>query len=467
MSIHSSGSQAGKVDGIDWARYGGNGNGINNGNGNSGNGSVPAPVIPISQGRRTKASFSNSPLAHPTTPIHRLASTFQSWLHIPDPKPLYAVVGALVANSMRGYPVWLMTIGPPSCGKTVLLNSLLCLDKVRAVNDLSGRAAFLSGVKEKDKANGADGGLLNEIGDRGCIVIPDFTTTILSLDPKEAKVITGVLRQVYDGSWGRDVGTDGHKHLPWSGRIGALAGCTDSIDDYLAVSSDMGERFILFRYPDSSGWAETSRAAGNPDPDVTRKAMALAVCEFAEEIDFDWYEEHEPRQLTRQEVGRLIALAQFTAAGRGTVKRDWRTREIINVLRAELPPRLFGQYAQLIRGMERCGISEDERWAVVCQIAINCMPRNRGKALMAVLSGKCSAVEVAVFLGVSLSEARRTLEDLQAHRLLDGAGGKWVVSDWCQERLELGWKGSGNQDGAELGRLLEGELNDSNRLEDV
>src|SRR5580698_1414966 len=89
-------------------------------------------------------SSTRSPLADPKTPIHRLAVAVQSLLYFPDPSPLYAVLGALAANTMRGYPVWLMLIGPPESGKTELLRPLTGLKGCRECGDLSGKAALLS-----------------------------------------------------------------------------------------------------------------------------------------------------------------------------------------------------------------------------------------------------------------------------------------------------------------------------------
>ena len=52
---------------------------------------------------------------------------------------------------MRGYPVWIMLVGPPESGKTELLKPLLNLDSCRECGDLSGKAALLSGTKAKER----------------------------------------------------------------------------------------------------------------------------------------------------------------------------------------------------------------------------------------------------------------------------------------------------------------------------
>src|SRR5262249_46665732 len=53
--------------------------------------------------------------------------TFRRHLHLPDPRPLLVLLGALAANHLEGDPVWLLLVGPPSGGKTRLLESLFPL----------------------------------------------------------------------------------------------------------------------------------------------------------------------------------------------------------------------------------------------------------------------------------------------------------------------------------------------------
>ena len=73
----------------------------------------------------------------------------QQLLYFPDPGPLYAVCGTVCANVMRGYPTWLMLIGPPESGKTELLKQLVGLQGIKECGDLSGKAALVSGTSLK------------------------------------------------------------------------------------------------------------------------------------------------------------------------------------------------------------------------------------------------------------------------------------------------------------------------------
>ena len=73
--------------------------------------------------------------------------------------------------------------------------------------------------------------------------------------------LLAALREIYDGSWTRHVGVDGGKTL----KCAIIAGCTPRIDKEHAVMASMGERFVLFRFPEVE-----SRETGRDGP-VTRR----------------------------------------------------------------------------------------------------------------------------------------------------------------------------------------------------
>src|SRR5579859_3602690 len=70
-----------------------------------------------------RASLTGSKLIRPKTEIYRLAANFQRYVHLPDPMPLYVTMGALAANMLTGYPLWLMLIGNSGSGKSLMIKS--------------------------------------------------------------------------------------------------------------------------------------------------------------------------------------------------------------------------------------------------------------------------------------------------------------------------------------------------------
>jgi hypothetical protein len=143
-------------------------------------------------------------------------AVFDQWLLLPSPTPILAVLGAIAANYLPGDPVWLGLIGPPSSAKTEILNSTLLLPRVVEAGTLTA-AALLSGTPRKQRDEGAKGGLLQQIGDFGIIMLKDFGS-ILSMRPDTKSETLGALREVFDGRWTRMLGTDGGKQLNWGGQ---------------------------------------------------------------------------------------------------------------------------------------------------------------------------------------------------------------------------------------------------------
>src|SRR6266542_905419 len=193
--------------------------------------------------------------------IAEVVTVFRRWLHLPDPAPLLAVLGAVAANRLDGDPVWLLLVGPPGGGKSELLQAVSCLPNVFPAATLT-EAALLSGTPKKEHADGAKGGLLRAIGEFGIIVAKDFGS-VLSMNRDARAAVLAALREVYDSAWTRHVGTDGGRTLTWTGKVGLIAGCTPTIDRHYAVMGAMGERFVLYRLPEVSSCDQASQALLN------------------------------------------------------------------------------------------------------------------------------------------------------------------------------------------------------------
>src|SRR6516165_2661653 len=78
------------------------------------------------------------------------------------------------------------------------------------------KGALLSATSRKSKVKEATGGLLRKLGGNGLLVIKDVTS-ILSTDRNTRGPVLSAIREIYDGRYRREVGTDGGQILTLGG----------------------------------------------------------------------------------------------------------------------------------------------------------------------------------------------------------------------------------------------------------
>src|SRR5262249_23893364 len=150
-------------------------------------------------------------------------------------------------------------VSGPGYGKTETARSLSGAG-AHVTSTIASVGALLSATGRKGKAKGATGGLLRKIGDRGILVIKDVTT-ILSADRNTRGVVLAAIREIHDGKYDRNVGTDGGRTLTWTGRIVIVGAVTTAWDAAHAVVAACGDRFVLIRADSTTGRAEAAHKA--------------------------------------------------------------------------------------------------------------------------------------------------------------------------------------------------------------
>jgi hypothetical protein len=370
--------------------------------------------------------------------LEEVLATFRKWLYLPDAGALEVLLGAVAANYGRGDPVWLLLVGPPGGGKTEVLNSLSGLADVHPVAVLT-EASLLSGTPQRDREKGTQGGLLYEVGRLGILLVKDFGG-VLSLQKDTRGPVLAALREIYDGSWTRYVGTGGGKALSWSGKCGLVGRATPSIDQHYAVMSSLGERFAFYRLPPAQEPERAQRAlqlAGQEDR--MRPELAAAVTGL-------WAGLSPPRgipALSPEEEARLVALAVFTTRCRSPVERDpYGNREVVLIPGAESPTRLVKMLALLLGGLDSLGCSRKRAWELIHKVAWDSMPCLRRQVVDTLRkAAPLTTTQVAATLGYPTNTTRRTLEDLACYEVVirqSGGPGKadlWHLSDWTQATL--------------------------------
>lgn len=365
--------------------------------------------------------------------LDEVLETFGRWLHLPDPDALLVVLGAVAANLLDGDPVWLVVVAAPSSGKSELLTPTTALPYVYSAATLT-EAALLSGTPKRDRASGARGGLLRQLGSFGILLCKDFGS-VLSMDRAERARVLGALREVYDGSWTRRIGSDGGRELHWEGKAGLLAAATPNLDRHHAVMAAMGERFLLFRLralnPVEQARFSLKRPRGGSGRQDLRNAVAGL---FAGGLAT-------PRDLSDEERERLIELAVLAATARSTVERDSYSREIELIPESEAPARLALQLAQLLAGLDAIGVDRERAWSIVRKAALDSIPAIRRQAIEELATDQLDTTEIAKRICYPTGTARRALEELAGHGVVlrepggRGKADRWRLATWASEDL--------------------------------
>jgi len=368
-----------------------------------------------------------------------LVEKFERTLWLPDPSIVYATLGAVAANRLDGDPFWLMIVGASSSGKTVVLDSLSDLSEYHMASTIT-EAGLLSGATSRDP--NATGGLLDEVGERGLIVAPDFGT-LLSEHAATRNRIFACLREVFDGKLVRRLGTNGGVPRAWMGHAGFLGAVTQAIDSPNLNLGLLGERFSYFRMPASTPNDEylacvvADEHAGHQQQIRAGRSAAVAAF-FADLAPPDELPAELPA-LSEPERDRLVTLATIGARCRSPVERDWRTREIEMVPDHERATRLFGQLRQFHAGLVVIGTPPSIYWPLLAKVALDGIHPGR-RAVMDYLievGGAHSTSSIAGHCRFTETPTRRHLQDLHAHGALDrvnAAPELWAPSEWLREQ---------------------------------
>ena len=358
------------------------------------------------------------------------------WLGETDPAPMRAILCAYASHRwLAGDPVWLGLVGGSGVGKTERLNALTTLPNVTLASSITSEGALLSASPRRDRTKEATGGLLRQLGTDGFLVLKDLTT-LLSMHNETQSAVFAAFREIYDGRWSRAVGSDGAKHIEWSGRLGLVFGCTTELDRRRAFYSTMGERFLLVRLePDDSsvGWA---RANVGREPEM-RREMAEVVRLLLEQD----HPANSPHPIDEEMGARLDALSILATSARSPVARDY-SGQIELVLDRESPNRFVKQLIGLWKGAGLIGLGIKDTEDLLARVALDSIPQLRRQALevVALSDVSLSTAEAAEKMSRPTRTVHRALEDLEAHGLLartvDGRSHRWLLKARARWLLE-------------------------------
>ena len=332
--------------------------------------------------------------AEPRT-LEQVHAIFRRWLGEKyDIGTLNAVLAVTASERLSGDPPWLLIISGPGNAKTETVQATSGVG-ARVVSTIASEGALLSASPRKSRARTATGGLLRQIGERGILAIKDFTS-IISTSRETRTQVLAALREIYDGHWVRNVGSDGGQTLEWKGRVIVIGACTTAWDQAHAVVSTMGDRFVLVRSDSTVGRiAAGSQAIRNTGTEtIMREELAQAVAGLVSQVNPDCAVD-----LTDREANCILQAADIVTLARTGVEIDYRG-DIIDAHMPEMPTRFAKQLTQIMRGALAVGMSRQDGMALVVRCARNSMPPLR----LAILE------DIAVHPGSRIIDVRRRLQ---------------------------------------------------------
>jgi hypothetical protein len=351
---------------------------------------------------------------HPRCTLAEVHDVFRKWLgHKFEIDIIDAAIATAAAERLTGDPLWLLIVSGPGAAKTESAQSLVGAG-AHIISTIASEGALLSATSKKSRIKNATGGLLRKIGERGVLVIKDFTS-ILSSDRVTRAGVLAALREVYDGTWVRNVGTDGGQTLEWRGRIAVIGAVTTAWDAAHAVVTAMGDRFVVVRSNSAAGRVAAGRMAlRNVGAETAMRAeLAAAVGGVVGSIDSDGTYE-----LRADEEERLLLAADIVTFARTAVERDY-AGNVIDAHAPEMPTRFVKQLKQMVRGSLALGMDRDAAMRLALRCARDSVPPLRIGILLDLASNPRSRPsDVSKRITKPWTTTKRELEALHTLSLL-------------------------------------------------
>jgi len=353
---------------------------------------------------------------HTAPPPHSLAEVhgvYRKWFGDECDLAVLDVVCATAASErLGGDPLWLLIVSGPGALKTETAQALTGAG-AHVISTIASEGALLSATSRKSRVKSATGGLLRKIGARGILVIKDVTT-ILSAARETRGGVLAALREIHDGRWVRNVGTDGGQTLEWEGRIVIVGAVTTAWDAAHGVVAALGDRFVLVRINSNAGRAQSGlRAIRNTGDEVRmREELAAAVGGLVAHASTG------EMKLSEEEIKQLVKAADIVTMARTAVERDY-GGEVIDAHAPEMPTRFAKQLAQVVRGGVAIGITREESMRLAIRCAKDSIPPLRLQILLDVAAHPSSRPgDVRKRLGKPWRTVKREMEALTMLGLL-------------------------------------------------
>jgi hypothetical protein len=330
---------------------------------------------------------------------------------------LDVVLSAAAAERLDGDPAWVLMVGGSGAAKTETIAPLAGADAT-VISTLTGEAALLSATPAQSRAKDATGGLLKRIGEHGLLVIKDFTS-ILSMNRDTRAHVLAALREIYDGHWTRNTGTDGGQTLTWRGRLVVIGAVTTAWDAAHQVVAVMGDRFVVVRLRTGDHRRSAGlQAMANVSRETAMRGELSAAVEKLMAGAAARLKHGPPPELDGGEMAALFGLADLVTRARTPVERDYQGGPAW-AHDLEMPTRFGKQLVQVARGGLLLGMSRAAAMGTAVRCCQDSVPPLRRKVLADVAAHPdSSTADVTKRLQIPRTTADRTLQELQLVGLL-------------------------------------------------
>jgi len=362
-----------------------------------------------------------------------LQNKIDKWLLLKDRGVLKVLLATVIANKLRGDPVWLMIVSASGGSKTELLRGLNKIRNIYPLSDLT-QQTFLSGMK------GENASLLHKIDPYDTIITLKDFTTVLTMHHDKRQEILGQMREIYDGHYKKAFGTGETKE--WTGKLGFIAGVTTIIDQYQTVNQVLGERFTQYHLEHDDSLNLARKAISNTgDENEMREDIQESIANFVAGIKIP--STNPAVSGTVQE--KIAHLASLCVLGRSGVFRNGYSRDIEFIPDPELPTRLTKELLKIASALSLIdSTSEEKNYELIYKIGLDSIPRVRRAILRAVrFDTEYEVSNLSENIGYPVTPIRRALEELMAFGVMKcrkggvGSSDWWSLSEKAKQLLEV------------------------------
>ena len=332
-------------------------------------------------------------------------NAYREVFYLEDDSVLDLLMATVIATYMKSNSIWLLIVGPPSGGKSELINSFFKVPFVHEVSDMTENT-FLSGMNSIKEAS-----LLKKIGNLGCLAMKDFTS-LISMRSEKREVIMAQMRHIFDGHFEKKTGNG--QNPSWIGKMNFIGGVTEAIYNVEDESSSMGRRNIHYILPLQDRLITTRMSRKNRADGTLREKISkiqIITKEYVSEIIASL--PATPPEIDTDLSEEILNLSDFCTIVRTPTTRDYKNNLTL-IPSIEMPMRISDQLHSLAEVLHIMynGIPEQQKKAIF-KIAMDSMPKQRRMTLQTLCKyERITTRGLAVHLKYPTAIVRAWLEDL-------------------------------------------------------